>query len=72
MVAVVCDFGYSRTVDTEAGSSTTKSDVGPVKWYVDLIEMLCRLIALLRMSIESLLYRQYSSKSDVWSYGMGD
>eukprot|EP01119_Soliformovum_irregulare_P011028 TRINITY_DN2733_c0_g2_i1.p1 TRINITY_DN2733_c0_g2~~TRINITY_DN2733_c0_g2_i1.p1 ORF type:complete len:811 (+),score=148.20 TRINITY_DN2733_c0_g2_i1:68-2434(+) len=51
-VAKVCDFGLSRNVEKK--DSTTKSEVGPLKW----------------MAPESLEDRRYSSKSDVWSFGV--
>jgi focal adhesion kinase 1 len=48
-------FGLSRMTwnDADSGPSTTASNVGPIRW----------------MSPESLQYRQYSEKSDVWMFG---
>ncbi len=61
--AVVADFGLSRVLNPNTGSNpdsqkssigTTKSDTGPIKW----------------MAPESLTKKQYSTKSDVWSFGV--
>eukprot|EP01117_Protostelium_nocturnum_P019522 TRINITY_DN8481_c0_g1_i2.p1 TRINITY_DN8481_c0_g1~~TRINITY_DN8481_c0_g1_i2.p1 ORF type:complete len:211 (+),score=59.40 TRINITY_DN8481_c0_g1_i2:87-719(+) len=50
----VSDFGMSRMVIAEAGSHTSVSNIGPIKW----------------MAPESLTKRIYSEKSDVWSWGV--
>eukprot|EP01113_Clastostelium_recurvatum_P031502 TRINITY_DN3939_c0_g1_i2.p1 TRINITY_DN3939_c0_g1~~TRINITY_DN3939_c0_g1_i2.p1 ORF type:complete len:1097 (-),score=195.72 TRINITY_DN3939_c0_g1_i2:87-3377(-) len=50
----VADFGMSREATLEQESQQTQSTVGPLKW----------------MSPESILNRQYSKKSDVWSFGV--
>jgi serine/threonine protein kinase len=50
----VSDFGMSRVVSDESREGQTNSTVGPIKW----------------MPQESLRDRQYSEKSDVWSYGV--
>ncbi len=49
----VADFGLARITQDTDDPQHTKSDVGPVKW----------------MSPESIRDREYSSKSDVWSFG---
>eukprot|EP01119_Soliformovum_irregulare_P001719 TRINITY_DN1146_c0_g1_i1.p1 TRINITY_DN1146_c0_g1~~TRINITY_DN1146_c0_g1_i1.p1 ORF type:complete len:766 (-),score=186.35 TRINITY_DN1146_c0_g1_i1:107-2404(-) len=53
--AKVSDFGLSR-VSTSGDNNTvfTSADVGPIKW----------------MPIESLRYRQFSTKSDVYAFGV--
>ena len=48
------DFGLSRTVSTSNYYKKTSNDKIPVKW----------------MAPESIIDRKYSSKSDVWSYGV--
>jgi len=53
-IAKISDFGLSRSVDTETQKGQTISGVGPLKW----------------MAPESLVYKQYSIKSDVWSFGI--
>jgi len=50
----VADFGLSRAITTELSKGQTQSSVGPLKW----------------MAPESLIYKVYSVKSDVWSYGV--
>jgi len=51
----IADFGLSRyTVGNSAEVQTTRSEVGPLKW----------------MAPECLKLRQYSEKSDVWSFGV--
>jgi serine/threonine protein kinase len=54
MGAVVSDFGFARTLQEEESSGKTVSDVGPLRW----------------MAPESLKIREYSTKSDVWSFGV--
>ncbi|PRP82088.1 hypothetical protein PROFUN_03778 [Planoprotostelium fungivorum] len=51
--AKVSDFGLSR-VNSNGDGSTTKSDVGPLKW----------------MSPEAVTESRYSTKSDVFSFGV--
>jgi len=53
-VSKVSDFGLSRFVPEENDKGKTESSVGPLKW----------------MSPESLMYKTYSVKSDIWSYGV--
>jgi serine/threonine protein kinase len=50
----VADFGLSRTYVESGDPQHTKSDVGPVKW----------------MAPESIRDREYSTKSDVWSFAV--
>jgi len=50
----VCDFGMSRVVMDSSRSNQTAADVGPVKW----------------MAPEALTSKEYSTKSDVWSFGV--
>ncbi|PRP88101.1 hypothetical protein PROFUN_04192 [Planoprotostelium fungivorum] len=52
--AKVSDFGLSRVNDTGGDGSTTSSAVGPLKW----------------MSPEAITERKYSTKSDVFSFGV--
>jgi len=52
----ISDFGMTRVyaADNSDTSNTTKSDAGPLKW----------------MAPESINSKKYSTKSDVWSYGV--
>lgn len=50
----ISDFGLARFVQDTTKGATTKDHLGAVKW----------------ISPETLLKRQYSEKSDVWSYGV--
>jgi len=52
----ISDFGMTRVYAAESAdtSNTTKSDAGPLKW----------------MAPESINQKKYSTKSDVWSYGV--
>eukprot|EP01117_Protostelium_nocturnum_P016233 TRINITY_DN6379_c0_g1_i2.p1 TRINITY_DN6379_c0_g1~~TRINITY_DN6379_c0_g1_i2.p1 ORF type:complete len:812 (-),score=256.47 TRINITY_DN6379_c0_g1_i2:21-2456(-) len=50
----VSDFGLSRQSQTVDSASVTTTEVGPLKW----------------MSPESITRREYSSRSDVWSFGV--
>ncbi|PRP82068.1 hypothetical protein PROFUN_03758 [Planoprotostelium fungivorum] len=52
--AKVSDFGMSRQVQTKDSASTTASNIGPVKW----------------MSPEAISKREYSTKSDAFSFGV--
>jgi len=52
-VAKVADFGLSRVLDSESSKGQTTTNTGPLKW----------------MAPEALMNKQYSIKSDVWSYG---
>jgi len=52
--AAVSDFGMARVVEKKDDGSKTTTDLGPVKW----------------MAPESLLEGSYSTKSDVFSYGV--
>jgi len=50
----VADFGFARVLAKEEDVGKTMTTIGPLKW----------------MSPESLQNQQYSTKSDVWSYGV--
>lgn len=54
----ITDFGLARVVAMDevesANEGQTRSYVGPIKW----------------MSPENILDRTYSTKSDVWAYGI--
>ena len=51
----ICDFGLAKDTFKYSGEYKKKSDAPvPVKW----------------MAIESLTYKTYTTKSDVWSYGV--
>jgi len=50
----ISDFGLSRITNTAERNTQTKSDTGPLKW----------------MSPEAIRNREYSPKSDVWSFGV--
>ncbi len=50
----IADFGMSRLLQTDKDTGATKSDTGPIRW----------------MAPESLRDKSYSTKSDVWSYGI--
>ena len=53
-VVKIADFGLSRQVIQDSNYQKQGQEALPVKW----------------MAIESLVDRQFSSKSDVWSYGV--
>ncbi|XP_046744273.1 vascular endothelial growth factor receptor kdr-like, partial [Diprion similis] len=53
-VAKICDFGLSKSLREEENQKNTESCPLPVKW----------------MAIESLRDRVFSTKSDVWSFGV--
>jgi len=50
----ISDFGLSRLLVEENSVGQTKSDIGPIR----------------HMAPESILAREYSEKSDVWSFGV--
>jgi len=50
----VADFGLARTVSEPESSAMTKTNVGPIKW----------------MAPESLQDHVYSTKTDVWAFGV--
>eukprot|EP00029_Vermamoeba_vermiformis_P007415 TRINITY_DN320_c0_g1_i4.p1 TRINITY_DN320_c0_g1~~TRINITY_DN320_c0_g1_i4.p1 ORF type:complete len:763 (+),score=94.63 TRINITY_DN320_c0_g1_i4:773-3061(+) len=50
----ISDFGMSRVLKSEAEKGKTKTNYGPIRW----------------MAPESLRDLQYSTKSDVWSFGI--
>ncbi|PRP89653.1 TK/FER protein kinase [Planoprotostelium fungivorum] len=50
----ISDFGMSRQQDSNEQESKTRSNVGPLKW----------------MAPEAIRDRVYSTKSDIWSYGV--
>jgi len=52
--AKISDFGLARVLDKYAEWNTTNSDIGPIRW----------------MSPEAVMSRQYSEKSDVWSWAV--
>jgi len=52
--AKIGDFGLSRLVQTKTTAHVTKSDTGPLKW----------------MAPESLKSKEFSTKSDVWSFAV--
>jgi predicted Ser/Thr protein kinase len=52
--AKVTDFGMSRLIDEQQQRGTTKSELGPIRW----------------MAPEALKEKQYSAKSDAWSFGI--
>jgi serine/threonine protein kinase len=53
-VPKVSDFGLSRKVDDILRNSTTRNNVGPIRW----------------MAPEALRDGTYSAKTDVWSFGI--
>ena len=50
----VSDFGYSRLNNELTEKNITHSSVGPIRW----------------MSPEAITYQEYSTKTDVWSFGI--
>jgi serine/threonine protein kinase len=56
LTAKIADMGMSRVIQNTSGQGAqqTKSDTGPLKW----------------MAPESIKNREYSYKSDVWSFGV--
>jgi predicted Ser/Thr protein kinase len=50
----ISDFGMSRVLKSEAEKGKTRTNYGPIRW----------------MAPESLRELQYSTKSDVWSFGI--
>ncbi|PRP89323.1 hypothetical protein PROFUN_02197 [Planoprotostelium fungivorum] len=54
LVAQVSDFGLSRQSDDVDSANTTTTSTGPLKW----------------MPPEAIQKKQYSTKSDVWSFGV--
>ncbi|XP_046744927.1 macrophage colony-stimulating factor 1 receptor 2-like [Diprion similis] len=53
-VVKICDFGLSKSLREEENQTSTENGPLPVKW----------------MAIESLRDRVFSTKSDVWSFGV--
>jgi predicted Ser/Thr protein kinase len=52
--AKISDFGMSRIVESTIQEGTTKTNIGPIRW----------------MAPEAIRNRKYSTKSDVWSFGV--
>jgi len=50
----ITDFGFARVVESQDTPGQTETVVGPLKW----------------MSIESIQKQEYSTKSDVWAFGI--
>jgi predicted Ser/Thr protein kinase len=50
----ITDFGMSRLLEDDKQRGTTKSELGPIRW----------------MAPESLKNKEYSNKSDIWSFGI--
>src|SRR5690242_15139602 len=61
------DFGMSRVISQTSPSATTRSETGPLKWVRTL--MLLFTANTLKMAPESLSKYEYSTKTDVWSFG---
>jgi predicted Ser/Thr protein kinase len=50
----ISDFGMSRMIESSIKEGTTRTNVGPIRW----------------MAPESIKSKVYSTKSDVWSFGV--
>jgi predicted Ser/Thr protein kinase len=50
----ISDFGMSRIIESTMKEGTTKTNIGPIRW----------------MAPESLKNKKYSTKSDVWTFGI--
>lgn len=63
--AVISDFGFTRQVNKDTEMAVTGTDMGPVRWMVTEAR-----ISLTHQAPESLGSREYSFKSDTYSFGV--
>lgn len=75
--ALVSDFGMARTKAGSVDEGNTKSEVGPLKWMVKKIKKIFNKKYFIlpkknkiEQAPESLLQKKYSTKTDVFSYGV--
>jgi len=54
LVAKISDFGLARTIDEQQNNLVSENDAGPIKW----------------MARESIIEGKFSTKTDVYSYGI--
>ncbi|PRP85048.1 epidermal growth factor receptor-like [Planoprotostelium fungivorum] len=66
----ISDFGMSRLTETEDNAGQTQSMVGPIKWMAPEGGLIILMISHRLMPFAAISQRKYSTKSDVFSFGV--